>query len=197
MNTTLPSAPSWVPSAQRLLTIADVSVLPNELPTGPARYELDNGRLVVMPPAGDIHGESELRIGSELLSQGERRGHGRARCGDVGIILRRNPDRLVGADALFISKDRLPIRTSKEGYLETIPDLIVEVRSKNDRINELAEKANEYLQAGARVVWILDPSNQTVTEYRQDKPARVVDSRDALTVEDIIPGFNVLVSSLF
>src|SRR5262249_31777177 len=144
-----------------------------------------------------IHGQAELRIGAELLIQGERRGLGVARSGEVGIILRRNPDKLVGADALFVSNDRLPIRTSPEGYLETIPDLVAEVRSKNDRPAELAGKVAEYLAAGVRLVWVLDPPSQTVTAHRPGQPPRVFAAGETLPAAEVIPGLAVAVADRF
>jgi Uma2 family endonuclease len=145
--------------------------------------------LITMPPPGDIHGAVELNIGTELKIQGERKGLGKARSGDVGVVLGRNPDDIYGPDAVFISNARLPIRRSPEGYLETIPDLIVEVRSKNDTLLALERKAQDYLQAGAVVVWVVDPIKRNVVEYRKDVAAKTYGEDDTLTVADVIPGF--------
>jgi Uma2 family endonuclease len=181
----------------RLLTAADLAVLPSELPSGPVLYELDNGRLVIMPPPGDIHGAVESNVTADLKVQGERRGLGRVRCGDVGIVLWRNPDRVVGADAVFIASSSFPIRLSPEGYLETIPDLVVEVRSRNDTLAAVERKVRDYLTAGVRVVWVPDPERHTVTEYRQGHEPRVYAEDDTLTVEDVIPGFRMAVRDVF
>jgi Uma2 family endonuclease len=181
----------------RLLTVADLAVLPSELPSGTVLYELDDGRLIIMAPPGDVHGAVELNIGTELKVQGERRGLGKARAGEVAVILRRDPDRVVGADALFVANSSLPIRLSREGYLETIPDLVVEVRSPNDTLASLVRKAQEYLRAGARVVWVADPAAQTVTAHRSGQEPQVFAATGTLTVEDVIPGFQVLVQDLF
>jgi Uma2 family endonuclease len=178
----------------RLLTVADLDALPSDLPSGPVCYELDNGRLLIMPPPGDIHGAVELNLGAHLKIQGEFRGHGKARSGDVGIILWRNPDRVVGADAAFIANRSLPIRRSPEGYLETIPELVVEVRSKNDTVPAIQRKVDDYLAAGVRVVWLADPAARTVTAHRRGVEPQVFREDDTLTVEeDIIPGFQLLV----
>lgn len=182
---------------ERLLTVADLAALPDELPSGPVRYELDNGRLLIMPPAGDIHGATESNLVTELKIQGERRGLGKVRSGEVGIVLWRNPDRVVGADAIFVAKESLPIQLSKEGYLETIPDLVVEVRSKNDSKPEVRAKVKDYLKAGVRVIWVVDPKKQTVTAYRQGRKPQVFKTKDTLTVEDVIPGFHMLVAEVF
>ena len=198
MSTTLapliPAAP--LSPAAKLLTIADVAVLPRTLPSGDVRYELADGRLVVMPPPGDIHGAVQSNIVTQLKVQGEFRGLGRART-EVGLILRRNPDRLTAPDAVFVTAALLPLKRSPEGYLETIPELVVEVRSPNDSGPEVQSKVSEYLVAGVRVVWVADPGNQTVTAHRLNQSPQVFGPADTLTVSDLIPGFQVSVVDLF
>lgn len=192
----LPTQRPTVDPLPRLFTVADLAELPSELPSGPVDYELDNGRIIVMAPPGDIHGASQLNVGVQLKTQGENRGHGKART-DVGVILWRNPDRVVGPDALFIANRSLPIRRSPEGYLETIPDLVVEVRSKNDTPAYIQRKIDDYLMAGVRVVWLADPQSRTVSVYRPDAAPHVLTADQQLTVEDIIPGFTANVGELF
>jgi Uma2 family endonuclease len=192
---TVTRRPKRTPPAERLLTAADLAALPTSLPTGDVRYELNDGRLVVMPPPGDIHGKRQGKIIRYLDSEAEERGLGEMR-GEVGIVLRRNPDRVVGADAAFILTKSLPVRRTKEGYLETIPELVVEIRSKNDRTNKVRAKKEEYFQAGVSVVWVLDPDEQTVTAYYSPSQSRVFRSGDTL-VCDLLPGFAVPVDKLF
>lgn len=176
----------------RLFTVADVAEMPSDVSSGPVLYELDNGRLITMPPPGDIHGAVENKLSAALHYQGELRGLGKSR-GEVGVILWRNPDRLVAPDALFIANSSLPIRRSSEGYLETIPDLVVEVRSKNDTQPAIQRKVDDYLTAGVKVVWVVDPSARTVTAHRRDVEPQVFLEDDTLIVEDVIPGFQLLV----
>lgn len=182
----------------RLLTVADLAALPSDLPSGTVLYELDNGRLVIMAPPGDLHGAVEANITTELKVQGERRGLGKVRSGEVGVVLWQNPDRVVGADAVFIANASLPIRRSEHGgYLATIPDLVVEVRSPNDTLPSVLHKVEDYLRAGARVVWVADPAAQTITAHRRDQEPQVFAATDTLTVDDVIPGFRVLVQDMF
>ena len=181
----------------RLFTVADLAVLPSDLPSGPVVYELDNGRLIVMPPPGDIHGAIESNLVAELKHQGDKRSLGKTRSGGVGVILWKNPDRVVGPDAVFVAKESLPIRTSKEGYLETIPELVVEVRSKNDTGPEVSKKVQDYFKAGVRVVWVSDPGKHTVTIYRSGEKPKILSENDVLTVPDIIPGFELPVREVF
>jgi Uma2 family endonuclease len=94
---------------------------------------------------------------------------------------------------VFVAGASLPIRRTPEGYLETIPELVVEVRSNNDSVSELRRIAEEYLAAGARLVWVADPIARNVTEYRRDAEPRVYGEDETLTVEDVIPGFSLAV----
>lgn len=178
-----------------LLTTADLAKLPTELPSGTVKYELYDGVLVVMAPPGDIHGRQQANIIFYLRSEAENRGLGESR-GEVGVVLRRNPDRVVGCDAAFILAASLPVQTSDEGYLETIPELVVEVRSKNDTNAEMVAKAEEYFRAGVRVVWGIDPVARTVADRRPDSSVHLFRETDALTC-DLLPGFSVPVARLF
>lgn len=188
----------------RLLTAADLPALLDELPSGPVKYELDNGNLLMMSLPGEPHGEIHATIVTELKVQGERRGHGKA-YGEIGIILWKDPYRVVGSDSAFVMKRSLPVTLSPEGFLETPPELVVEVRSKNDPTPYLERKTADYLAAGVLVVWMIDPYSRTVAEYRQSslraaqvqQPHKIAGESDLLTCEDVIPGFQLICGTLF
>ena len=157
----------------RLLTAADVAGLPRTLATGDVKYELDDGELVVMAPPGDLHGFQQGMVLHALIGEAMFRLRlGEAR-GETGVVLRRNPDRVVAPDAVFILNSSLPANRSREGYLETIPELVVEVESKNDTGPGLRAKTAEYFAAGVRMVWRLDPDRTTVTVHRPGLPDQV------------------------
>jgi Uma2 family endonuclease len=180
----------------RLLTVADLAAMPEDLPSGDVKFELDNGRLIVTPPPGDKHGLTQLSIGSHIFNHVRQHGLGEAWV-ETGVVLWRNPDRCVGPDVSFIAQDRLPPKVSPEGYLETIPDLVVEIRSKNDKKAFLKRKVDDYLKAGVRLVWVVEPEARRVTEYRPDTPARTVESTESLSGGDILPGFRLALADLF
>jgi Uma2 family endonuclease len=181
----------------RTLTAADLAELPTLLPSGSVRYELDAGELQLMSPTGEIHGGVEASIASLLKVQGEWQGHGKVRSGEVGIVLRRGPDTVVGADVVFLTNDQIPPRRSPEGYLETVPALVVEVVSNNDRRRQIVRKVRAYLAAGARAVWVADPEPRTHTIHRAGAPPVVLTESDTLTAEEIVPDLSFSVSRLF
>ena len=179
----------------RLLTAADLAAMPDELPSGPVKYELEDGRLVVMPLPGGIHGAVNANIVFQLKLQGDQRGYGKTLT-ETGVILRRGPDRVVGPDSCFVAAAALPLDYSPEGFLAAVPALIVEVRSKNDTTAELERKAGEYLAAGAQLVWVLDPIRAVVVVYQAGHPPRHLGPADELTAEAIIPGFRLNVGDV-
>jgi Uma2 family endonuclease len=103
----------------------------------------------------------------------------------------------VGADAAFIMNRSLPAREAPEGYLETVPELIVEIRSKNDTTTEINEKVTDYLQAGVQVVWVVDPEAELVDEHRLGSQPKTYSKADALTCDAIIPAFRIALADLF
>ena len=185
MSTTdLSAVPITHVATGRLLTIADVEELPTRLPSGDVDYELNDGRLVIVSPPGRQHSKVQTRI-SVLLARAEDDGLGEAFT-EVGIVLWRSPDRLVGADAAFVTSGRRPVRETKEGYLETIPDLVVEIRSKDDTVAELKDKAADYLKAGVQVVWLVDPINRNATVYEGTATQTRLDENAILSKADLL-----------
>lgn len=148
-----------------------------------------------MPPPAGIHSSRQYRIGSYLFIHGQERGHGEGFV-EVSIVLGRYPDKLFVADAAFATTAQQPVLMSPEGYLTTIPELVVEVRSKNDSRPEVEAKVADYLTAGVVLVWVADPEARTVTAYQANRPPVVFTAADTLTALPVIPGFAVPVADL-
>jgi Uma2 family endonuclease len=176
----------------RLLTAADLAALPEELPSGTVRYELENGELRILPPHTDAHAAATANLVASLLFQGQQQGFGKARAA-VAIILRRNPDHVLVPDGVFLANRSLPTRVSPEDFLISMPDLVVEVCDRSDTAALIGRRVDDYLAAGVRVVWVADPAARTVTAHRRDAEPQVFLEDDTLTVEDVIPGFRLLV----
>ncbi len=185
-----------VASQQRPITAADLALFPCTLPSGDIDYELDHGRLRIMVPPGCEHAFVQARISFQLMLQAKLSVHGDVLT-EVGVVLSRNPDTIFGADVAFIGKAKRPIRQSKEGYLETIPDLVVEVRSKNDTIAELERKATVYLEAGVGAVWLADPDAKTLTIHRANAEPFVYRAADTMISDDPIPAFQLRLADIF
>ncbi len=116
---------------------------------------------------------------------------------NVGVITRRNPDTVRGPDLVFIGTERLASISVVHGYAERAPELVIEVHSPGDRTSALMTKVVEYLDAGVKVVCIVDPEWQTVSVHTQDEYARVLTVADELTLPEMFADFRVPVRAFF
>ena len=55
----------------------------------------------------------------------------------------------------------------------------------------------DYLRAGARMVWVVDPEAQSVTVHRPGQPPEARGRRDLLRGERVVLGFSCEVADLF
>lgn len=90
-----------------------------------------------------------------------------------------------------------PVKLTPEGYLETIPQLVVEIRSKNDSARDMADRVADYLKAGVVVVWVVEPATETVTEHRNGEAVKSCQRDETLRCEDVIPSFKLTLAELF
>ena len=162
--------------------------------TGPC--ELIDGRSVPMAPTEFGHGTVEAALGEVMRPFLRRDRLGRFASGEVGILTRRDPDRVRLADAVVILQDQLSQIPSR-GYLTFVPELVVEVVSYNDRWSEFYEKLEEYLAGGARVVWVIDPRRRVAHVFRPGHPATQVEPGQVLAAEDVLPGLKIPLDALF
>jgi len=139
-----------------------------QLPTGMGkRYELVNGELRTMAPAGYEHGRMALNLGFFLQQFVRQHQLGDVFAAETGFIIRRNPDTVRAPDTGFVSNERLQqYGRPKRVYYPCAPDLVVEVLSPDDRQDEIDEKIEDWFAGGARLVWIVNPRRKTVTVYR-------------------------------
>ncbi len=117
--------------------------------------------------------------------------------GDPGTKLQGNPPTLRGPDVGVIRAERVPSGKGVAGWLEGAPDLAVEVSGDAQGWSELMTKALEYLGAGARMVWLLDPDARRVVVCTPPSSVKVLGPNDALEGGDVLPGFRCAVSELF
>lgn len=161
------------------------------------RYELEKGKLTVMSPAGSEHGILALRLGSKIERFIDENDAGFAFAAETGFIVEENPDTVRAPDIAFVRKDRLPDGKLPQGYFPGAPDLAVEVVSPNDSAAYVQDKVQDWLRHGTKLVWVVEPKTQTVTIYRTDGSATVLQASNTLAGEDVLPGFRYDLKILF
>src|SRR3989454_10714198 len=149
--------------------------------------ELVRGALVVREPPGLRHGRIAMEIAAALAAHVRAQQLGRVYV-ESSFKLTSNPDTVRGPDVAFISQSRLP-EPEPVGYPALAPDLVVEILSPGDRPGEVLARVADWLSAGTRLVWVIDPERRLARVYRADSAETVVSAEQALQGEDVAPGF--------
>jgi Uma2 family endonuclease len=108
-----------------------------------------------------------------------------------------DPKKVRIPDVSFTQRERLPESGPAEGHSRIAPDLIVEVISPNDLAMEVSIKVMDFLGAGVRLVWVVNPFLRDVQVYRANGRRLLLEASDTLDGEDILPGFQCLIEELF
>jgi len=178
-------------TVEHLMTAAELLETP-----GLGRCELVHGELIRMSPSGFEHGRIAVNIGWALKEFVKTHPFGVVTGAETGFHIARDPDTVRAPDAAFTRADRLPT-TRVRGFFPEAPDLAVEVLSPGDRASEVLAKVQDWLQAGCRVVWVIDPERTTVTVYSGRDHVAVLGPSDTLTGDDVLPGFSLSVREIF
>jgi Uma2 family endonuclease len=76
-----------------------------------------------------------------------------------------------------------------EQFLEIVPDFIIELRSKTDRLKTLKAKRLEYQRLGVRLGLLINPQDKQVEIYRVGQDVEILESPGSVSCEDVLPGF--------
>jgi Uma2 family endonuclease len=177
----------------KLMTADDLFAMPDR----PGRVDLIRGELHEMPPAGIEHGEISAGLIARLWFFAQQHRLGKVYSSETGFFLFQDPDTVLGPDAAFVRTDREPPPSERRGYARLAPDLAVEVISPSERSGMIARKVSEYLEAGVRLLWLVEPQRHTVTVHRADRSVSVLHEPDTLDGEDVLPGFQLPVADVF
>ncbi len=160
-----------------------------------SRYELEDGEVLNMPPASELHGAICFLVahilGNFLLPRG-----GYVMTNDTSLVVKRRPDTVRGPDVMaFLTR---PIfKDLKLAPVDRVPTMVVEVLYPSDRLGKTTKRINQYLARGIPLVWVIDPEDRNVLIYTQNQESITLDETDELTGGEILPGFRCKVSEFF
>jgi Uma2 family endonuclease len=183
------------------MTVDDLLALPQD----EWMYELVEGRLVRMPASGGEASRLAARLVIALGSFVETHGLGAVTGADGEYNLTQPGDAKetgLAPDLAFVREERVPPRGTPEHRRawRLAPDLVVEVASPNQHRPAMAAKAQRYLAAGVRLIWIVWPQRQEVDVWRpgdRNQPVATLGSGETLDGEDVLPGFTYPLARLF
>ena len=180
----------------KLMTVEELLAIPREDYRG-YRYELIRGELAKTKMfAGIAHGAYAIRIASNLLVHADARNLGLVVGGEAAFRLATNPDHARIPDVGFIRQERVRPLDEMTGALDGPPDLAVEVISPTDRLTRVADKVQDWLEHGTRMVVVVNPRNRTVQVHTPDGVIELTDA-DTLDGGDVVPGWTMAVADIF
>ena len=182
------------PATTALVTAEEFFALPH--PADGSKQELVRGEVVTMPGPGFEPGEVQGNVYFAIKTFLKANPVGRVAV-ESGTVTERDPDTVRGPDVSYYSAARLPLGQRVQKYHTEAPDLCVEVVSPSNSPRKLKDKAKEYLFAGVRAVWIVDPEERTVTIITEPLQSRTLEVGATLDGGDALPGFACPVAELF
>ncbi|HEX8191240.1 MAG TPA: Uma2 family endonuclease [Pyrinomonadaceae bacterium] len=168
-----------------------------EMPDDGFRYELVKGELRKMSPSGWEHGLVVVNATLLLAQHVKTNNLGACSGAETGFKIASNPDTVRAPDLAFVSRERIPEGDAPKNFLAVAPDLVVEVLSPGDTYTEVEEKVEEWLAAGVRAAWVLNPKRRGVTVYRSLTDVTRLSEGDVLEGGEVVPGFRCRVSEIF
>jgi len=115
---------------------------------------------------------------------------------ETGFQIGHDPDTVRAPDVAYVAIERIP-QTEPVGFFPGAPDLAVEVLSPGDPAGDVLAKVQDWLDAGCRAVWVVDPKTRTVSVYPSRRQITVLSESETLDGGEVLPGLRVAVADLF
>ncbi|UUO15104.1 Uma2 family endonuclease [Dolichospermum heterosporum] len=149
------------------------------------------GELIIMPPMGGESGNREAEFIIDLGIWNRQTGLGYTFSSSTIFKLPNGSDR--SPDAAWIKKERWEALTPEQKckFPPIAPDFVIELRSATDDLKTLRQKMQEYIDAGVKLGWLINPQQQQIEIYRLGKDAELRDLPTELLGEEILPGFSL------
>jgi len=160
-------------------------------------YELVKGELLMSPPPGYEHGVVTMKLTGPLFNHVTTKQLGVVLAAETGFKLQSSPDTVRAPDIAFIARERVEKAGAITSYWVGPPDLAVEVISPGDTVRRVEGKVAQWLEAGARMVWVVSPKLHTITVYRSLIDIVTLTEKDNLDGGDVVPGFQIKVAEIF
>ncbi|BDA72131.1 hypothetical protein RIVM261_006250 [Rivularia sp. IAM M-261] len=178
-----------IPTRKKLTLLEFLS-----LPDGDIYHEFVDGYAVPKVSPKFFHSTLQLALG--LLLRTWCKGKGRV-CTEWAILLKRQgQDWAPVPDLTYISYTRLPRSWRRNEACPVPPELVIEIISPDQTMEDFEEKAKDYFAAGVSRVWVVDPEKIIIRAFFSAQSSQVY--TDELTITDnLLPGLTLTVKQIF
>ena len=163
------------------------------------KAELVDGKIELMGNNNPNHSEVLSNLNINLGNFVKDQKLGKVYCGDVSVLVRRDPDTTRGLDLAFLSHESLKNQPEDVSSIQVPPDLAIEITSPGNSWDRILTKIKEYFTMGVREVWVISVGARQVSIYSSPKDCRVflLEDGDKLSCEPILPGFEIALENIF
>jgi Uma2 family endonuclease len=163
-----------------------------------AQLELTaQGVPVAMSPVGGDSGKREANLITDLNIWNRRTGLGEVFSSSTVFKLPKGSQR--SPDAAWIEASRWAALTPEQQQVfpPIVPDFAIELRSRTDSLADLQAKMREYQDNGVRLGLLINPQDNQVEIYRLNGMVEVLQSPTQVSGEDVLPGFELDLSTIW
>jgi Uma2 family endonuclease len=149
------------------------------------------GELIIVMPIGGEGGIQEADLITDLTIWNRQTGLGKIFSSSTIFRLPNGANR--SPDAAWVVLDRWEALNQDDRikFPPICPDFAIELRSPTDRIKDLQDKMQEYLDNGLRLGWLINPQQRQVEIYRPAQPVDIINQPTLLSGENVLPGFEL------
>ena len=160
------------------------------------RLELtEDGQLITMAPAGWESSKRNSKLNSRVDVWNEQIDLGEVFDSSGGFTLPNGAVR--SPDVTWIQKSKLEGISPDIAFPDVVPDFVIELRSKTDRLKTLQEKMEEYRSNGVRLGLLVNAKNQQVEIYRPGKEPEIYEFPTSIDCGEVMPGFVLDMSKIW
>lgn len=155
------------------------------------------GDIIILPPTGGKIGRINFDLTGRFGIWAEQDGSGKGFDSSTGFKLPNGATR--SPDLAWVRNERWNALSEQEQteFAPLCPDFVVELRSATDSLSRLQDKMEEYMENGAELGWLIDPSERRVYIYRKLSDVEILDDPQTVSGEPPLRGFALDVRSLW
>lgn len=169
------------------LTVSDMEKEPEKW----ARFELYRGVPIGMPYTKPLHAKILSTLTYFLVDWiRNKNGKGEVYGGEAGLKLSEDTRYCfeLGWSATSLPEEEIPQKAL---------DLMIAITSEGNEIDHVMQKVEDYLQNGAKQVWLVSPARKTIQVFYPDNTSKIYTLKETLTGGELLKGFELPLINLF
>jgi len=147
------------------------------------------GDLIIMSSAGSETGGYNFNLATEFGSWVKRDGTGKGFDSSTGFILPNGAERAPDLSWILLERWNAVPKAKRKKFAPICPDFVVEIRLESDSLKKLKAKMEEYIENGASLGWLIDPTRKRVYVYRPNTEVKTLDNPREVSGEPLLKGF--------